>query len=318
MKNQNIYKLDAHTLRVFLKVCELQSVSRAADYFDLNQSTVSNMLDRLRQMVGFRLFEKSGRNIVPTTNAKDLIPRAHRIVSAIEGLPDSGEYHPKEDARPVTIAANVNSMIGPLLAVRESIWNDCPDRPVRILELGSRDQIENTLETSQADFVIAVRTPRYPLMVNSRPFFEDASVVFYDPSQREAPASSEEYFNARHGVLDFGGHVRSTIDTEVRRLQAHRNIVCSASNASMLAEMIRGTDIIVSLPSHLRFNVLRDFEYATLPYLNEAPLFFDLLWHKRHAESSRHKWLRDVVAKARVEDFLNPDAAASAQAANSI
>lgn len=295
MKNQNIYKVDAHTLRIFLKVCELQSVSRAAEHFNLNQSTVSNILDRLRHALGYKLLEKVGRNIEPTENAKALIPRASEIVSAIEGLPDTGSYDPTEDDRPITIAGNLNSIIESLTQIRNAIWKACPNRHVRFLDMGSRDQMEDILSTGKADFLIAVRTLKYPPSLLSHLLFRDTSIAYYDPSCREAPDTYEKYFSSRHGVLDFGGYVRSTIDNEVKRLDGHRNIVCSASNVSVLAEMMRGTDLIISMPSRLRHDALKEFKWCALPYLAEARLNFDLLWHKRNTDSSRQKWLLNII-----------------------
>lgn len=304
MKNQNIYKVDAHTLRVFLKVCELQSVSRAAEHFNLNQSTVSNILDRLRQALGYKLLEKVGRNIVPTENAKALIPRASEIVSAIEGLPDTGTYDPMEDDRPVTIAGNLNSILESLILIRNAIWEACPGRHVRFMEMGSRDQMEDILSTGKADFLIAVRTVKYPPSFLSHLLFRDTSIAYYDPSCRDAPDTYEKYFASRHGVLDFGGYVRSTIDSEVKRLEGHRDIVSSASNVSVLAEMMRGTDLVVSMPSRLRHDVLKDFAWCTLPYLSEARLSFDLLWHKRTSDSSRQKWLLDIIQSLDLDTSL--------------
>jgi len=298
MKNQNIYKVDAHMLRVFLKVCDLQSISRAAEHFDLNQSTVSNMMDRLRHLVGFKLFEHVGRNIVPTENAKDLIPRASGIVSAIEGLSDTGTYDPRQDKRPVTIMGNLNSMIGVLRCMRDAIWAKAPGLPVRFLEMGSRDQLEERINDSVIDFAISVRPPRYPPAVMSQLLFQDRSVVYFDATQRSAPKNRDEYLAARHGLLDFGGHIRSTVDLDIRGHQAHRDVVCSASNAGVLAQMIMGTDIIASMPSHLRHNAFRTFSWAPLPLTPNTILNFDLLWHKRNAESSRHRWLLHTFTEA--------------------
>ncbi|GAA6208078.1 LysR family transcriptional regulator [Cognatishimia sp. WU-CL00825] len=295
MNNLNVYKLDAHTLRIFLKVCELQSVSRAAEHFDLNQSTVSNLLERLRQMLGYKLFEKAGRNIVPTENAKNLIPRAARIVSAIEGLPETGIYDPLEDTRPISIAANLNSMMGALQTIRDAIWAINPDRHVHFVEMGSRDQMEGVLESGTADVLIAVRVAKYPPALQSQSLFRDQSVAFYDAEVRTAPDTTEAYFSARHGVLDFGGYVRSSVANELKRLEGHRNIVCSASNASVLAEMMRGTDLISSMPSRLRHDVFKGFSYCALPLLSNVQLEFDLLWHKRNSDSSRHKWLLGII-----------------------
>lgn len=305
MKNLNIYKVDAHVLRVFLKVCELRSISRAAEHFDLNQSTVSNMMDRLRHLLGYKLFEKVGRNIAPTENAKQLIPRAAEIVSAIEGLADTGEYDPAQDQRPVTIMGNLNSMVGVLRCLRDVIWAGAPNLHVRFLELGSRDQLEEHLNNSTIDFVISVRPPRYPPAVQSQLLFQDRSVVFFDPTQRSAPATREAYLASRHAVLDFGGHIRSTVDHDVRGHQAHRQIACSASNAGVLAQMIAGTDILASMPSHLRYNAFRNFSWAPLPLTPNTILNFDLLWHKRNAESSRHRWLLQTFAKADTQSAVD-------------
>ncbi|MGH1466506.1 MAG: LysR family transcriptional regulator [Cognatishimia sp.] len=295
MNNLNVYKLDAHTLRIFLKVCELQSVSRAAEHFDLNQSTVSNMLERLRQMLGYKLFEKVGRSIVPTENAKNLIPRAARIVSAIEGLSETGTYDPLEDARPISIAANLNSMMGALQTIRNAIWAINPERHVRFVEMGSRDQVEGVLTSGAADVLISVRVAKYPPALQSHPLFRDQSVAFYDPKECSAPDTAEKYFAARHGVLDFGGYVRSSVANELKRLEGHRNIVCSASNVSVLAEMIRGTDVVASMPSRLRHDVFKEFAWCALPYLGNVELDFDLLWHKRHNDNSRHQWLLGII-----------------------
>lgn len=298
MMNRNVYKVDAHILRVFLKVCELQSMSRAAEYFDLNQSTVSNMMDRLRNLVGFKLFEKVGRNIVPSENAKALIPRATEIVSAIEGLLDTGEYDPSQDRRPVTIMSNLNSTTGVLESIRNAIWARAPEQHIRFLELGSRDRLEDQFNQSSVDFCISVRPPKYPPSLMSKLLFQDRSVVFYDQRMRECPLTRRDYFSARHGVLDFGGHSRSAIEHEVRSHQAHRHIAFSASDANVLAQMIKGTDIIASQPSHLRHYAFRDFAWGPLPLTPNTILNFDLVWHRRNAESSRHRWLLETISMA--------------------
>ena len=45
MQNFDLFRLDGHTLRVFVSVCETGSVSRTAELFELNQSTISHTLD---------------------------------------------------------------------------------------------------------------------------------------------------------------------------------------------------------------------------------------------------------------------------------
>ena len=63
MKNFDTLRLDGHALRVFVAVCETGSVSKTADLFNLNQSTISHTLEKLRSAIGDPLFVKAGRGI---------------------------------------------------------------------------------------------------------------------------------------------------------------------------------------------------------------------------------------------------------------
>ena len=47
MKRRNFMDLDGHTLRAFLTILELSSVSKAADKLNLTQPAVSHILRRL-------------------------------------------------------------------------------------------------------------------------------------------------------------------------------------------------------------------------------------------------------------------------------
>ncbi|MEM7283516.1 MAG: LysR family transcriptional regulator, partial [Pseudomonadota bacterium] len=56
MQNIDLMALDGRSLRVFLVVFEEMSVSKAAQRLDLTQSTVSHILDKLRNGLGDPLF----------------------------------------------------------------------------------------------------------------------------------------------------------------------------------------------------------------------------------------------------------------------
>lgn len=60
---------DLHRLRVFARVVELRSVSRAAEELSLSQPAVTHHLRRLERDTGVRLFERQGRAIAPTRAA---------------------------------------------------------------------------------------------------------------------------------------------------------------------------------------------------------------------------------------------------------
>ncbi|KPQ05421.1 MAG: Transcriptional regulator [Rhodobacteraceae bacterium HLUCCA12] len=67
-------------LRIFLKVAELQHVTRAAEALNMTQSAVSAAVSGLEQRHGVALFDRVGRGIVLTESGRRFVPHARRVV----------------------------------------------------------------------------------------------------------------------------------------------------------------------------------------------------------------------------------------------
>ncbi|GAP37602.1 LysR family transcriptional regulator [Piscinibacter sakaiensis] len=67
--------LNLRRIEAFLAVAEAGSISHAAQQLDLAQSVVSRHVAALEQALGTRLFERTGRGVVPTDAAQALAPR---------------------------------------------------------------------------------------------------------------------------------------------------------------------------------------------------------------------------------------------------
>ena len=160
-------QLSGRLLELFIAIYDSSSVSAAASQFDLTQSTVSHSLAKLRACIGDPLFVKSGRGIVPTERASMLVPRIRAILADLEGLAETDIYAPGTDFRPITIAANVLEVMPMCLSLRRKIMEHAPYAPLRLLELGSRDNIETLLETRQVDLVVSVRPQQLAAALNS-------------------------------------------------------------------------------------------------------------------------------------------------------
>ncbi|MBW2096390.1 MAG: LysR family transcriptional regulator [Deltaproteobacteria bacterium] len=57
---------DLRQLEIFRKVVELESFSKAAEAVSLAQASVSERIATLENMVGTRLLDRLGRQVVPT------------------------------------------------------------------------------------------------------------------------------------------------------------------------------------------------------------------------------------------------------------
>jgi DNA-binding transcriptional LysR family regulator len=72
--------MDIRQLEVFTKVFENQSFSRAAQQLGLSQPTVSTHIQHLEDILGKKLFDRLGRRVIPTQEAKILYRHAVEIL----------------------------------------------------------------------------------------------------------------------------------------------------------------------------------------------------------------------------------------------
>ena len=90
-------------LRAFCQTARLGSVSRAAEALYVSQPAITLQLQALERDMGVRLFERSGRRLVPTREGEALYELARPLVEGIDGLGtafhqqvaglDAGELH---------------------------------------------------------------------------------------------------------------------------------------------------------------------------------------------------------------------------------
>jgi DNA-binding transcriptional LysR family regulator len=90
-------------LRAFCQTARLGSVSRAAEALYVSQPAITLQLQALERDMGVRLFERSGRRLIPTREGEALYDLARPLVEGIDGLDtafrqevaglDAGELH---------------------------------------------------------------------------------------------------------------------------------------------------------------------------------------------------------------------------------
>ena len=72
--------MDIHRLEVFCKVVELKSFTKAGEAIFLSQPTVSDHIRSLEEMVGERLVDRLGREVLPTQAGELLYKYARKII----------------------------------------------------------------------------------------------------------------------------------------------------------------------------------------------------------------------------------------------
>lgn len=105
-------QISDHVLRCFLTLVETRQFTVAADRCHVSQSALSQMISRLEERVGVRLFERDSRSVAITSEGERLAESARRITSELD--------HALADLRDVASlhAGQVSLAVLPSLAVR--------------------------------------------------------------------------------------------------------------------------------------------------------------------------------------------------------
>lgn len=292
------FALDGRMLRMFLAIYESNSITRTAETLGVSQSTVSHALERMRVAVQDPLFVKRGRGITPTEGAVAMVPRVRELLAGFEALTNATAYSPDTDTSTLTLACNLVEQM-PFLDRLTALLNQmAPNLALRYIELGPREGLAHALDSGQADLAIAVRPERYAPTLQNALLFSDRHVIYYDPEVRGPITTLAQYVAAPHGVLDFGGTGHSAVSIALGHAGTRRtSLRFMAANSYALARMIRGTDVVATLPGRLERTSFHGFAHTPPPF-SVAPVLFDLVWHRRSALSARHGWLRKVALQA--------------------
>jgi DNA-binding transcriptional LysR family regulator len=256
-------------------------------------------LEKLRATLNEPLFVKSGRGITPTEKAMSLLPKVQNILADWEGLIAKDSYDPAEDKRPFRLAAPTEPLLRHLQNLYRNLRSVAPHVEFVLTPQVSRQFIHDALADYNLDLAITVSGEKYRPTLVTAPFWQDELVICFDPSKRGPVTSVDDYQNAQHGVVSFGGPSKSEIRKRVDVLGIERNVVLKTSSIFNLAALIEGTEIITTMPSALAETHFSKFKTAKPPF-KIPDLAYDMVWHRRYDMSARNKWLRELTMKSRV------------------
>ena len=283
--------LDGHLLQLLLAVVEEASVTRAAQRLDVTQSAVSHGLDKLRAIVGDPLFVRSGRGIVATARALQLVAPARQLLEQMQGFVTLGGFDPAGFKGQVTVAANDLQRDLLLPGMLQRLREQAPGLTLRVIPSGV-PQAE-MLRDGHCQLIISPRPPEVADLMQKR-LFEDRYVVFFDAQVRQAPVDRAEYLAAEHVTVVYEPRRALDIDDALAQAGVQRRFVASVPGFAGVAAFVRGSDRLCTAPSLLHEHALRGLAWAEPPLPCPAlPMY--LIWHARHQADPLHRWLRQTL-----------------------
>ena len=131
--------MDYRQVEVFEAVVTLGSVTQAARRLGVTQPAVSAALAKLERSVGFDLFRREGRRLLPTPEAMLLHGKAFSVLSDFRGLTETAAAIAAGQAGTLTIASNPGPSIAWLPAIAAQFCRDRRGVRLRLLTRSSAE-----------------------------------------------------------------------------------------------------------------------------------------------------------------------------------
>lgn len=301
MHNSNFNRADLNLLVVFDAIARVRSVTGAADVLSLSQPAVSHALKRLRALMSDPLFVRGRDGLVLTPRAEKCAGEVQSILARVGRVLVSDEFDPAATTRAFRFAASDYAMMTIVPSIVRALRTMAPRATIDVDHIDA--DLHARLEKGDVDVAFVGATKPEGSIASRELFREHFVGLICERHQLALKAGQgrltlEEYLGYPHVAVTFRNLLHSPIDAKLAELSKTRQVAMVTPNFAANIASLRGTDLIMSLPSRLasladrRGLVLFKLPLAVpdYPYL--------MSWHRRSDDDPAVNWLRNLVIEA--------------------
>ena len=282
-------------MKIFTTVYRCQSVTRAAQELHVAQPSLSVAIRELEEHYGVRLFERTGRNIVPTQAANALYSYAGHIVSLFDDMEKSMRSWDTRGVLRLGASITIGTHILPDLIRRYQA--KMPELQIEaVVERSSG--IERRLMDNEIDIGLLETQPEHPELL-AVPFLRDELCAIVPPG---SPLAAKETVTlcelAKYPFLmrEPGSSVRQLLDACFSLLQLTVHPIWqSASTQAIVSAVGEGLGVSV-LPRMLVARDAREEIVRMIPIDKPLQRELNIVYHKRKFLTQN---MQDFVALCR-------------------
>ena len=268
------------------------SVARAGRRLHLSASAMSRALARLRETTGDPLLVRAGRGLVPTPRALELRDTVRQLRQDVEAvLRPAAALDLRKASRSFTLRTSDGFVenVGPALLAR--VAADAPGVTLRFVQKLDKDS--TALRQGLVDLETGVIGEETGPEVRVRALFRDrfVGVVRQGHPLGQQAMSPAQYAGARHVLVSRRGARAGVVDEALERLGLERTIAATVSGFSAALALIRGSDLITTVPERHTRSLRTGLHAFELPF-DTPPITVSMLWHPRMDADPLHRWLR--------------------------
>ena len=297
----SIDPVDIGALRTLVLVYDLRSFSAAAERLNVNQSTISYTVERLRSAFQDPLFVRQGNGVTATERCAGLVHWARETIGQIEGLASPAEFDPSAAKGTVTISCNHHERQTLIPQFSATMRATAPHARLVLLDAAGHGNVH--LKQNQCDIVLG------PVGIVGDNFYRrhvltDHYACVMDPTNPLARGriTLSAYRKAEHVFVTHNGEWQPLYIDVLKAKGIVLEPAVTLPSHDCLERIIPGTNLIAAIPHHLARAMQGGLHIASLPF--HVPISIDMYWSARTAKSGLHKWARGLLAEVARESAV--------------
>ncbi|AZS82609.1 LysR family transcriptional regulator [Achromobacter spanius] len=284
-------------MRVFLTVLHERSVTRAAQRLNLTQPAVSYALARLREQFDDPLFVRTATGMQPTPVAFALADPIERGMNSFaEAVSLRQQFTPATSTRRFRLSmSDIGEMVF-LPPLMERVHALAPRLQVEVMEI-ALEQLPQALKEGEVDLAIGnlAGLGRHTCHAD---LFSERYVCMGRGGHPvlSAGLTRGQFKRLDHILVASRASAHRLLNEVLSEAGLHRQPYLTLPHFSAAAEIVRRTDLTVTLPYRAAIWFNRDNAFAIRPLpIALPPLSVTVHWHARFESDPGTMWLRRQV-----------------------
>ena len=273
-------------LEIFVAVCRLESVSKAADHLCLSQSATSTSLGELERQFGIKLFDRIGKSLSINNAGKKLLPqalelidRAKEIESELSGYAVFGDMH-------IGATLTIGNYLTNLLVAK--FLQNFPESRIK-LQVQNTETIIKKVLTHELDLGMIEGDCDHPDL-KIQPWIADELVIFCGPNHpliNTKNVSLEDLLKESWVLREKGSGTRETFDRVFENELSQIDIKLELEHTEAIKRAVESSIGIGCISRLALKNELKTGSLVALEIENlKLDRFFNFLWSKNKYQTN--------------------------------
>lgn len=296
-------KLDLGLLIPLNALLTERSVTKAADRLSIGQSSMSEILAKLRRHFDDPLLVRDGRTFKRTPLADSLAqPLEDLLVSAREVFNWGRSFDPATGQRCFTVMASDYATTTLILPAMRMLPTEAPRLQVRVEDL--RMDIVDPLRSGHTDLLLWPLQLKIPDLRNfpRAPLFTDEFVTVADRENHgvTGPLTAEELVRLPTvKVNPIVAQLQPLPDFWLEEQVLPSRAALTVGSFTLALQAVAGSELITTTQRRLFERLGPTLGLREVPMAMEPPkLTLAMFWHPRNTTSPAHRWLRERLTQA--------------------